>query len=283
MAELVGYGVSRAAHDQLATCDFELPDLGDSFVGVYQPSMVLYSTRRAARDANIAEATWPIARPDLDGQSRRILAHLKGDTLPASLFGERGLQSSGDDVAHMQRISDTEHVTPLRVGSDIHAFRRGAASLYAAPGWFGTRLRTPLQWCRVKVLIRQTARIPMATQSDGIGFRNSILAAFEDEGYSADFLVAYLNSTPVRWCHYFRNRDARLGIPQVKIGHLRAIPAPRDRDYVGVIAALGKKWSARNAGIDSAEQEFLDETVARSLFIQLEDLTRMRNDASLWK
>jgi hypothetical protein len=38
--------------------------------------------------------------------------------------------------------------------------------------------------------------------------------------------VAYLNSNVVRFIHYQRGRDARQGMPQLKIGHLRASPLP---------------------------------------------------------
>jgi hypothetical protein len=282
MAELDGYATSRAAHDRFGECDPELPDLGeDSFRGVFQPSMVLHSTRRAEERADTDGDPWPIARPDLDPDALRILRHLEGELLPPTLFGERGLQSSGEDVEHLLE-TPREGTVPIRVGGDIQAFRRGAPSLHAQVKWFGTRLRAPSEWKAVKVLIRQTARVPIAARSDGNAFRNSILAGFEGETYSADFLVAYLNSTPIRWHHYYRHRDARLGMPQVKIGHLRSIPAPRDPKVVAALADLGVTWSNRNSGIDACEQQRLDEIVASGLKLTREDLARMVGDAEAW-
>jgi len=282
MAELDGYGPSRAAHERFAVCDAELPDLGeDSFRGVFQPSMVLHSTRRSAERDDPPGEAWPIARPDLDADAQRILQQLEGEVLPAELFGERGLQSSGDDVQHLLERQTTGTV-PIRVGSDIQAFRRSTPSLHAEVSWFGSRLRAAIEWANVKVLIRQTARVPIAVRSDGVAFRNSILAGFATDKYPANFLVAYLNSTPVRWHHYYRHRDARLGMPQVKIGHLRAIPAPRDPQSVGALAELGGSWSERNDGIDADEQRRLDEMVASSLRLAREDLERILRDAGEW-
>jgi hypothetical protein len=282
MAELDGYGPSRAAHDRFAECDPELPDLGeDSFRGVFQPSMVLRSTRRVQECDGVAGEAWPIARPDLDADAQRILKQLEGDVLPAALFGERGLQSSGDDVQHLLE-EPAKGTVPIRAGSDIQAFRRLAPSLHAETAWFGNRLRAASEWANVKVLIRQTARVPIAVRSDGVAFRNSILAGFEDADHPADFLVAYLNSTPIRWYHFNCHRDARLGMPQVKIGHLRSIPAPRQRKVIGALADLGATWSKRNSGIDADEQHRLDEVVATGLRVTTEDLARMRRDAEAW-
>ncbi|MFO0675729.1 MAG: hypothetical protein U0169_04305 [Polyangiaceae bacterium] len=282
MAELDGYGPSRAIHDRFAECDTELPDLGeDSFRGVSQPSMVLRSTRRVEEREDTAGETWPIARPDLDAGALRILRELEGEVLPPTLFGERGLQSSGDDVQHLLEAPGPGTV-PIRVGSDIKAFHRSVPSLNAETAWFGSRLRAASEWANVKVLIRQTARVPIAVRSDGGAFRNSILAGFEDADHPADFLVGYLNSTPIRWYHFNCHRDARLGMPQVKIGHLRSIPTPRDKGVIAALADLGATWSKRNSGIDDDDQARLDKIVASGLGIRADDLARMCRDAVAW-
>jgi len=201
MAELAGYGPTRAAHDRYAVCDGELPDLGeDGFLGVFQPSMVLRSTARAVCLAAGDPAPWPIERPDVDDEARGILARLSGSVFPASTFGERGLHTLGDDVAHLRPAPDAAHAVPLRVGSDITAFRRGAPSTYADAAWFGARLRGDDAWRAVDVLIRQTARVTIAVTADGVGFRNSLLAGFACPPYPAGCLVAYLNATPVSGC-----------------------------------------------------------------------------------
>ncbi len=282
MAELDGYGPSRAAHDRLAVCDDELPDLGeDGFLGVFQPSMVLYSTVRTAPLAVGSDTPWPIERPDVDDEAKELLALLSGPTFDPSVFGERGLQTSGDDVDHLTERPDASHTVALRVGSDIAAFRRGPPSLWADARRFGARLRAPEAWREVAVLIRQTARVPIAVRSDGEGFRNSILAGFERDGVTADLLVAYLNASVIRWRHYYSNRDARLGMPQVKIGHLRAIPAPPPA-CVEALTAFGARLSARNDGLTAEEQRALDDLVADAFGLSASQRARIARDAAKW-
>ncbi len=54
-------------------------------------------------------------------------------------------------------------------------------------------------------------------------------------------------------------------MPQVKVGHLRAIPAPPALDAVrDELVALGDALAARNAGIGPAEQARLDDLAARA-------------------
>jgi hypothetical protein len=282
MAELDGYAPVRAAHDSFAVCDAELPNLPENtFRKVNQPSMVLYSTVRATRLEKGNDGPWPMARPDLDAVALAALEKLGRAPLPASLFGERGLQTSGEDTDHLAETSDDAQSIPLRVGGDIQAFRRGPPSQYADSEWFGARLREPGEWKAVRVLIRQTARVPTAAHSDGVGFRNSILAGFESAEYPAHFLVAYLNSTPIRWRHYFRNRDARFGMPQMKIGHLRAIPAPSS-DVVAELTQIGRTLSERNEGLTQEEQQSIDRVVARGFGLTAAEVERMQRDSDRW-
>ena len=311
MAELEGYAPVRAVHDRLAEPDAELADFGeDSFWGVFQPCMALTSTvrARAGNAANghqtgeLAEgpasssaslsvsprpcpagAPWPLERPDLDGEARRLLEYLASlAPVPAELFGERGLQTTRGDRSYLAAAPGGRQTVPLRVGGDILPFRRGPASLWADPTWFRERLRSPEAWSEVRLLVRQTARVPVVALSDGLAFRNSLLAGFETPEYPAVFLVAYLNSTPIRWLHYHRNRDARMGMPQVKISHLRALPAPVPGRDLAPLAALGSELSARNSGITAAEQRQLDELVANLLELTPAQLERMWADTGKW-
>jgi hypothetical protein len=263
MSEQDGYAPTRLAHDKRCFCDDELPDVGeDAFRGVFQPCMGLHSTRRA-EVLDVKEASrWPIERPDLDAESRGVMGHMTSfAALPAHLFGERGLQTTGDDVAHFTSDRDPVHTIPFRAGGDISAFRRGAPSLHADHKWFGGRLRAATEWKQVRILIRQTARIPIAALSDGEAFRNSILAGFADDTFCAEFLVAYLNATPIRWLHYSRHRDARQGMPQMKIGHLRTIPAPPRPELMSPLAEIGAALSKKNNGIEPSAQARIDAIV----------------------
>src|SRR5690606_14498942 len=124
--------------------------------------------------------------------------------LPPHLFGERGYQTTEDDQAHLRRL---DAATPtfsvaLREGSDVRKFCATPPRLFADPKWLVGRLRPQEQWRSVALLIRQTARFPIAAPSDGTAFRNSVLAGFADEAWPAPLLLCYLNSTLVRWFHF---------------------------------------------------------------------------------
>lgn len=276
MSELAGYRPTRRAHDRFCAPDPLLPDLGaGAFDGVFQPCMVLRSTRRAQPLADVPERPWPVERPDLDRVARGLLEKLARAPLPPGLFGERGLQSTGRDGEHLVAAPSERHSVPLRSGSDVEAFGLRAPSAHADPAWFGSRLRARDEWARVRVLVRQTARVPVAALSDGVGFRNSLLAGFEDAEHSAAFLVAYLNSTPVRWLHHARHRDARQGMPQLKIAHLRATPAPPTRALVRELDAFGAALSSRGRGIFANEQSELDELVADAFELDQKERKRL--------
>jgi hypothetical protein len=272
MSDLGGYEPSRRAHDELCVCDAELPDFGDAFDDVFQPSMGLLSTRRASKIELRKTGPWPLERKDLDAATKTLLDQLDAlPKLPPRLFGERGFQTSGEDVRQLRPLAGPEGAcsVALRVGSDVAAFLRRPAQLHCDPAAFGKRFRPAEQWQAVKLLIRQTARFPMAALSDGAAFRNSVLAGFADEVWSELFLLAYLNSAPVRWYHYMRHRDARQGMPQLKIAHLRALPMPpREAPSTRLLERLGRELGERNTGISAAEQALVDELAADCLGLE---------------
>jgi hypothetical protein len=243
--------------------------------------MVLASTRRAEPLTDVPERAWPLERPDLDALSRALMEKLGRAPLPARLFGERGLQSMGADTAHLASQPDERHSVPIRTGSDVDAFRLRAPSLYADPAWFGRRLRPSDEWRAVRFVVRQTARAPLAALSDGVAFRNSLLAGFDDDEFPAAFLVAYLNSSPIRWLHYVRHRDARQGMPQLKVAHLRRTPAPPSRELVAELAALGEELSAGGRRWDCAAQEQLDHAVARAFDLSGAETTRIHQASAV--
>jgi hypothetical protein len=75
--------------------------------------------------------------------------------------------------------------------------------------------------------VRQTASYTIAALHNGLPFRNSLLAGFACEPYSAAVLVGLLNSSLLRAVHLASQRDARQKtFPQVKVAHLRGLPAP---------------------------------------------------------
>ncbi|HEX4337392.1 MAG TPA: hypothetical protein VH062_15860 [Polyangiaceae bacterium] len=271
VADLAGYAPTRDAHDALCDVDAELVDFGDgAFAGVFQPCMALTSTRR--RDGTRREprknGIWPLKRSDIDAVVTRLLERLDAlPKLPGELFGERGFQTTGDDLAHLRKLErpTPPFVLPIREGSDISEFRTSAPRTFLAPEGLRGRLRDAAAFRSVGVLIRQTARYPIASLSDGEPFRNSILAGFPGGGWTAPALAAYLNSSVVRFFHYTRHRDARQGMPQLKIGHLRALPAIDDATTRDALHAVGERLGRENAGIGPEHREALDDTVAGAL------------------
>ncbi len=267
VADLHGYAPVRMAHDTRCDVDPDLPDLGaDAFRGVFQPAMVLLSTRRSnAVAVQPPGRAWPLARHDLDPVASGLLARLDALTpMPRDTFAERGYQSVRQDTATFVGPDErTQGMVPIREGGDIGPFVAYPPRWFVDPAKLRRRLRTDAEWREVDVLVRQTARYPIAACSDGIAFRNSILAGFARAPWTRYSLVAYLNSTPVRWLHYVRFRDARQGMPQVKIAHLRAIPdlPPGSAETHRELHDLGERLTCRAGGIDPEHQQHLDRLV----------------------
>jgi hypothetical protein len=233
LSELGGYEPTRRAHDRLCAFPEDLVDFGEGrFPGVTQPCMALVSQRTAGgrADAEFGEP-WPMERPDLSAADRELMARLASfERLPASFFGERGLQSDKSLAVHFVESNAPvdRFNTAVREGTDVREFELLPPRNFVDRTALAHRLRSPEEFAAVQFVVRQTARYPIAAANDGVAFRNSLLAGFGSEAWPAEALVALLNSALIRWIHYMRFRDARQpAMPQVKIGHLRAIPAPR--------------------------------------------------------
>jgi hypothetical protein len=269
IADLEGYAPARCAHDALAEPDRGLTDVGDgAFDGVFQPCMALTSTRRAEPSPAVTGAPWILERTDLDALGTRLLERLDAlPKVPETLFGERGFQTTGNDLSHLRRLDAPEEpfTVPLREGVDVTEFAVRAPRTFLNPVGLTGRFRAREDWLAVRVLIRQTARYPIAALSDGVAFRNSILAGFSAPEWSSHALVAYLNSSAVRWFHYFRHRDARQGMPQVKIGHLRALPSVGTESARECLDAFGRTVNARGSGLAAGERAELDRLVFDAL------------------
>lgn len=131
------------------------------------------------------------------------------------------------------------------------------------------------------VFLRQTARYPIAAWSDGMLFRNSLIAGFSTDVLSASALVVYLNSTPIRWLHYQSFRDARMGMPQVKVGHLRKIPRPTERT-ASLLHEVGEDISRCGQSL-ACYQDTIDSLVAKDFGLSKEDLSEMKQSLPLEK
>jgi hypothetical protein len=268
VSELPKYEPTRRAHDAL--CDFGAPliDFGEGqFLGVTQPCMALVSKRTdGGRQSDLPGSPWPMERPDLNEVARAVLARLdEFSPLPPELFGERGFQSDVEARAHFRALSAPKgrFTLPLREGTDVREFRLLPPRVHADPKALRGRIRSDEDFRSVRIVVRNTARYPIAALSDGTPFRNSLLAGFSSDEWPAEALVAYLNSSLVRWRHYVKNRDARQPVlPQVKIGHLRTIPAPKlTAKSKKLLTQIGKRLSSSVPPLDERERSNLDQIV----------------------
>lgn len=277
MADLEGYAPTRAAHDALATPDPELPDYGDgAFDGVFQPCMALLSTRRTESKTLTTGIPWVLARNDLSEHGHELLVRLsRVEKVPDALFGERGYQTRPEDRQQLLPFEGhlTESEQVIRTGTEVGEFQTRPPRLKVDEQKLQSRLREPSQWQAVAIYVRQTARYPIASLADGAAFRNSIIAGFESPTHSRFQLLAWLNSSVIRWLHFVSHRDARQGMPQLKVSHLRALPAPppEGTSQGTAIAAAGRRLGERNTGISSEERQELDQLVAEALALDKTD------------
>jgi hypothetical protein len=234
--------VLRATHEPIEP----MLEFGqDAFESVTQPCFALLAratTGRVARDAAELERPFRLVERQrafaaaAEVLPPSVLARVAaGQALPAELFREMGFQTAAQVSKTLLRRADApdaRHSYPLLEGRDVHEYRVGPARLFLEPdrdvlSAARCRLRPREEYGRVRFVIRQTARYPIAALHDGTPFRNSLLAGFETSELSAPLLVGLLNSALYRALHLGLRRDARQAtFPQVKIAHLRALPRP---------------------------------------------------------
>lgn len=269
VADAERYADVRAAHDELCEPEKDLLDIGEgAFVGVFQPCMALVSTRRASPASDAAGSPWQLSKAGMVTSVRDLLAQLDArPKLPSTLFGERGYRSSTEDKGKFTKAATPRgrHTIPLYEGTSVREFELLAPTAFADPVELPETTRAD-KWSPVDVFIRQTAKYPIASRSARQAFRNSVLAGFGRAPYTAGFLLAYLNSTPIRWYHFHGQRDAQQGMPQVKVGHLRAIPAP-DPSAIAALSELGELLGQANRGISEGDRSELDAVAAGALGI----------------
>lgn len=251
VATQVGYSTVRAVHDAAMRPMGPCIDLGEGrFPGVTTPTLWLRSIRRVGGQGEVpgsAGAPWslPCSTSAVAQRLRDRLMRLP--TLPASLFAERGLRTGPSP--------ESASAVRIHVGRDIRSFRLAPPSSTVPREALHGRT-APQRFAEVGVVVRQTAAFPIAALHDGQPFRNSVLAVIPTEPATAPRLCSLLNSTLVRWFHHGAWPDARQPrMPQVKIGHLRALPQPP-----GGLAALAHldPLVPRLFGQDDPESEDLN-------------------------
>jgi hypothetical protein len=279
IADLQGYRAVRRAVRASHTPSEPMLEFGqDAFESVTQPCFALIAEARTGSAESQASGDLPFRLAERQ-RAGALAAELKPPEVlaeisrlapfPAALFGEMGFQTTSrvsKELLLRAAQADARHHYPLLEGRDVRAFWQGDPHLFLAPDQdvlaaTRCRLRERDDYGRVRFVIRQTARYPIAALHRGLPFRNSLLAGFTVEGLPPELVVGLLNSSLYRALHLATQRDARQAtFPQVKISHLRALPAPPD-DAPGrlSIAALSRELS--QSGVEPALAERLDAAV----------------------
>lgn len=272
VADLTGYRPTREVHDQCCVVLGPLPDYGEGrFTGVTQPCIALISARRDERKAVAATPDlgrpWAIERSDLDECGIALLARIIRDPpFPDELFGERGFQSTPAlrQFVRQQAMPEGNYCVPLREGTDVREYQLGAARHFADACLVNRAIRPLEEFRKVALVVRQTARYPIAARSDGLAFRNSLLAVLAHPQWPWSAMLCLLNSGLIRWLHYYRFRDGRQPIlPQLKVGHLRSLPAPArcHSTEFSCLQNMGAELAARNQGVLDSERAQIDDWV----------------------
>lgn len=285
VADLAGYRHVRsslsASH---ASCE-PLLELGqDAFENVTQPCFALIATPRS-------EPALDPERPFVLSERRRalgtamelrtppVLLRLGSlPRLPDELFGEMGLQTNSvvsKQLLYRGSTPPAEFSYALLEGRNVVEFGLKSPRLFLKPdrGLLleqRCRLRDVSDYARVRIVVRQTAAITIAAAHDGTAFRNSLLAGFELPEFPRFLTLGLLNSTLYRALHLAGQRDARQGaFPQVKVMHLRSLPAPPSAASHGAIATVAEQ--ASEAGLTSGLRDALDEAVYAAFQISTDE------------
>lgn len=247
VADLDGYRAVRRALAAGHTPREPLLELGqDAFAGVTQPCFALVADpgaengepERAWRLTERQRAGTAAANVDIPPVLERLTAL---PSFPPELFGERGFQSAGDVSKTLflrADAADELHTVPLLEGREVREFHAGPPRLFLRPdadrlARARCRLRPVEQYQKVRFVVRQTAKVPIAALHSGVPFRNTLLAGLEHDELRPELVVALLNSSLYRALHLGLRRDARqAAFPQVKIAHLRALPRPPRKERI---------------------------------------------------
>ncbi len=250
----------------------------DAFRGVVQPCFALIAKPAAARPVESSRdpsASWQLEeRTRCAHDARQVsIPGIMGRLLtfprfPAPTFREFGFQSNRTATLELlSRTGPNERCRyPLLEGRDVHEFYEGEPRLYLDDNperlkRAGCRLRPREEYQSVGFVVRQTARVPVAALHKGHPFRNSLLAGFPPPEIPPELLVGLLNSSLYRALHLALRRDARQAVfPQVKIAHLRDLPAPPTWGAATQrVAALSLRLSLE--GVDAEGRRALDAAV----------------------
>jgi hypothetical protein len=297
LSDLDGYRPARSALSAShAPCE-PLLELGqDAFASVTQPCFALVAAPRRESEPDPGRAFVLSERRNAAATAAELRTPPALDRLaslprfPHELFGEMGLQTNSavtKQLLYRGQAPPAEFSYALLEGRNIAEFRVAAPRLFMKPDLAllaeqRCRLRDAADYRRVKLVVRQTAAITIAAAHDGTPFRNSLLAGFEAPEFPFELTLGLLNSTLYRALHLAARRDARQGaFPQVKIAHLRALPAPPRSALNDTIAALARR--ASRSGLNAELRRALDAAVFGHFGIEpseAEEITRFVRERS---
>jgi hypothetical protein len=275
IADLDGYRHVRQALGRTHRVREPMLEFGqDAFASVTQPCFALVADPGPLLGS--PDRVWQLVerqRALVDAQTVRppaVLERLRDrPPLPRELFGEMGFQTSSFATRNLLRRAeapDQNHRYPLLEGKDVNEFRQRPPRLFLndAPELLReakVRLRPEGDYQRARFVVRQTASVPIAALHGGLPFRNTLLAGFAHDELTAELVVGLLNSALYRALHLGSQRDARQAtFPQLKIAHLRALPAPpASAERRALIAELTR--SATRDGLTAELRRRLDDAV----------------------
>ena len=291
LSDLDGYAETRRVVTSTHRVLQPLLEFGqDAFSQVVQPCFGLIALARTTPAPGDSRPFVLEERARLSSSAQRIerpscLAQLElGPRLPKSTFGELGFQSNSKVVMHLFRRG-TEAVPPYELGllegRCVKEFVETPPRVFMHPDpealrVYRARLRDPQVYREVDFVVRQTAAYTIAARHDGSPFRNSLIAGYGNEDYDADLLVGLLNSALFRCYHVSRQRDARQAtFPQVKVAHLRALPAPPSDPAARARVREVSQAAARVGGLSSDLRTELDQAVFSLFSISADDGRRV--------
>jgi len=282
LSDLDGYRAARRAVLRTHTLHEPLEEYGqDAFGGVVQPCFGLLASPRTGAPDPLPDRKWRLlerGRHDLElmepGVPEVLVRLASLPKLPSACFGELGLQSNRRVSTELfLRAGEPKgaFVEPLLEGRNVRAFTVLPPRLFMNPD-LGVlretrcRYRPLADYQRVGFVVRQTAAVTIAAPHNGLRFRNSLLAGYPCGELDVELLVGLLNSALFRAFHASQQRDARqLAFPQVKVAHLRRLPAPPEsavgrhavRQASALLCRLGPS-PEREAGLDQAVFDLFD-------------------------
>jgi len=232
LTDLPGYQATRAAVEALVGPPIRVLQLGESaFPGVTYPVALLVFARgvHAAPTCQHEGQSW--AAPSDDRLAAALVAQLaERPRFPTKSFGDPGVHTGN---AAKLVLGLPGEGPPLREGRCLQPYhlepaRRSLRLGLALPEGKYWRSGALERYRAVPILLRQTAPRPIAARhSEPSYFRNSLLACYGVEGLPCEIMLAILNSELIARIHRHRFRDGRQrSFPQLKVGHLRALPAP---------------------------------------------------------